>query len=93
MQFVGWRHTPSLRAPGCMQVTKAVVQDDYEAGSVSLAAVVKAVSGASRGSVVVSGDASSSTVLAKQPSMAVTIAVDAGQSSLISAAGKCDGIG
>lgn len=75
--------------PVCLQVSKAVMQDDYEAGAVTLAAVVQAVSGPSRGSVAVSGNVSSTTVLAQQPSMVVTIAVDAGQSTMISVAGKC----
>lgn len=71
-----------------LQVSKAVVQDHYEAGQVPLAAAVTAVSGASRGAIAVSSNASTTTVLDKQPGMVVTIAVDAGQPTSVSVAGK-----
>jgi hypothetical protein len=71
-----------------LQVTKSVVQDHYEAGQVPLAAAVTAISGASRGSVAVSSNASTTTVLDKQPGMVVTVTVDAGQPTSFSVAGE-----
>lgn len=70
-----------------MQVTKLVVQDNFEAGQVSLAAVVSAVSGAGSGSLAVNGNASTSTMLVQQAGVVVTITPEAGQPSQLNTAG------
>jgi hypothetical protein len=70
-----------------MQVSKALTQDDFEAGNVRLAAAVAAVSGPDSGSMTVKSNASISTELPPAPSMLVTIALVPGEPTSVSAAG------
>jgi hypothetical protein len=72
------------RSVYCLQVTKVVNQDDFEAGKVTLAASVAAASGKG---VAIQASASTDATLPQTPAMAVIIAVTAGQPSSIRAAG------
>jgi hypothetical protein len=70
-----------------LQVSKALTQNDFEAGNVTLAAAVAAVSGPDSGSMAVKSIDSATTGLQAAPSMVVTIALVSGQPTSISAAG------
>jgi hypothetical protein len=72
-----------------LQVSKTVVQDDFEAGTLQLSVSAAATSGQGTGRIAVQGSASAAVQLPQIRSMAVAIALSEGQSSAVSVAGAC----
>lgn len=71
-----------------LQVSKTVVQDDFEAGQVLLSASVSAESRAAGALVPVRDRASTNASLVQQRGMSVSIAVVPGQATMVNTVGE-----
>lgn len=82
-------HTPQLWL--CtLQVSKATIYNDFDAGTVRLSAAASARPGGSRNSTLLQQAAQVDVVLTRTPGMAVSIALASGQTGIFSSPGASD---